>query len=408
MEIISYFDSRSLEEPEYAPLPLEKLLEKQRRQQQKRGKSITKRNSNAAVTAGYPSVTVSSAGRRFLSFLHQRISETAALVPDVLHSIRWGIAAVVGAAAFAAAGLILWNMYLSRPETAVLASEMEEQARIISEAMNGLVFGTETDEFLADGTLFETGTSAVFTQPVSYETYTVRSGETISSISLKFGLSNICTLISVNNIKNVRALAAGQKLKVPNYDGIIYTVRTGDTLEKISSRYGISLESLLDVNDMPSDTVIPGNILFIPGGKLDNETLQNALGNSFICPLSCSYRISSGYGTRADPFTGVTSNHTGIDLAVAKGTPIRSAKYGTVITAGWSNTYGNYVIIKHSDGYQTLYAHMTKYTVKKGQVVNQGELIGYVGSTGYSTGPHLHFSVYKNGNLVNPLSVVKL
>ncbi len=408
MEIISYFDSRAFAESEYAPMPLEQLLAKQRKQQQKRGRSIAKRTSVSSAGAVAAPSPFSQTGSRVLSFIQERAAETVSLIPETLHAIRWGIAGICMAAALVAGGLAIWHACLSLPEPAELDLEGTEEARIMSEAMNDLVFGTETDEFLADGTLFEAEEQTVYAQPVSYETYTVRSGDTISSISLKFGLSNICTLISVNNIKNVRALAAGQKLKVPNYDGIIYTVRSGDTLEGLSVRYGVTVESMLDVNDLPSDTVIPGNVLFIPGGKLDNETLQNALGNSFICPLAVKYRISSYYGKRADPFTGVASNHTGIDLAVAQGTPIRAAKYGTVVTAGWSNTYGNYVIIKHSDGYQTLYAHMTKYAVKKGQVVNQGELIGYVGSTGYSTGPHLHFSVYKNGNLINPLSVVKL
>lgn len=398
MEIISYFDSRAFAEPDYAPLPLEKLLEKQRKQQ----KRLNVRKNHAFAK------TASITGQRFLDFIARHVSEAAEAVPEALHSIRWGLLGICAAAAVTAGGLCLWHACLSLPEPAELDYDIHEEQRIISEAMSSLVFGENVDEFLADGTLFESSEIPVFAQPVEYQEYVVRSGDTISSISLRFGLSNIGTLISVNNIKNVRSLPAGQKLKVPNYDGIVYTVRTGDTLAGLSVRYSVPVETILDVNDMDSDTVIPGNILFIPGGKLDNETLQNALGNSFICPLSVSYRISSYYGKRADPFTGVASSHTGIDLAVAQGTPIRAAKYGTVLTAGWSNTYGNYVIISHSDGYQTLYAHMTRFTVKKGQVVNQGELIGYVGSTGYSTGPHLHFSVYKNGNLINPLTVVKL
>lgn len=409
MEIISYFDSSAFREPEYAPLPLEDLLKKQGKQHKKHySKKENTIAKKASVAASAATSAVSAAGRRCLSFLYESLCDSLALVPETLHAIRWGVAGVVAAAALTVAGIGLWNACLSMPEPADIDYDVTEEARIMAEAMSGFVFGDETDEFLADGTLFEAGEIPAFAQPVSYENYTVKSGDTISSICLKYGLSNVGTLISVNNIKNVRALAAGQKLKIPNYDGVVYTVRSGDTLEGLSVRYGVAVETILDVNDMPSDTVMPGNVLFIPGGKLDNETLQNALGNSFICPLSCSYRISSYYGKRADPFTGVASNHTGMDLAVAQGTPIRASKGGTVVTAGWSNTYGNYVIISHSGGYQTLYAHMTKYTVKKGQVVNQGELIGYVGSTGYSTGPHLHFSVYKNGNLVNPLTVVKL
>ena len=94
-------------------------------------------------------------------------------------------------------------------------------------------------------------------------------------------------------------------------------------------------------------------------------------------------------------------------MACATGTPIRASMSGKVAYVGWSNIFGNYVIINHANGYQTLYGHMSKTLAKKGQVVDQSTKIGLVGSTGYSTGPHLHFTVYKNGNLVDPMSLIK-
>ena len=135
---------------------------------------------------------------------------------------------------------------------------------------------------------------------------------------------------------------------------------------------------------------------------------QKAMGELFIWPLSGGYRISSRFGPRLDPFTGVPSSHTGIDLAITQGTPIKAAMSGKIAVVGYTNVYGNYVIIDHENGYQTLYAHMQKPApVKKGQRVAQGTKIGLVGNTGYSTGPHLHFTVYKNGKLIDPETVLK-
>ena len=99
--------------------------------------------------------------------------------------------------------------------------------------------------------------------------------------------------------------------------------------------------------------------------------------------------------------------HYGVDFGVKKNTPIGAAMSGKVVYVGYSNIFGNYVIINHGNGYQTLYGHMTKALCHNGQQVSQGTRIGLVGSTGYSTGPHLHFTVYKNGSLVDPLSLLR-
>ena len=247
----------------------------------------------------------------------------------------------------------------------------------------------------------------VFKEPVSYQEYTVKSGDTISSITYKFGLSNISTLIAVNDISNVRYLKYGQKLRIPSTDGLIHNVSSGDTLESLSAKYHVALEDILDINDLDSDVLSAGQSLFIPGAKLDSRSLQKAMGELFSWPIKASWRMSSAFGPRSDPISGAASYHTGIDMACPQGTSIKAAMSGTVAYASWSNVFGNYVIIKHIDGYQTLYGHMHKIKVKQGQFVSQGQEIGLVGSTGYSTGPHLHFTVYKNGKLVNPMSLLK-
>jgi len=121
----------------------------------------------------------------------------------------------------------------------------------------------------------------------------------------------------------------------------------------------------------------------------------------FIRPASGG--ITSGYGMRWHPITGVYKMHTGIDFGAPSGSPVWAADGGTVITAGWMSGYGNTVIIDHGGGVSTLYGHMSSIAVGSGASVSQGQVIGYVGSTGLSTGPHLHFEVRINGSLVNPI-----
>lgn len=249
--------------------------------------------------------------------------------------------------------------------------------------------------------------AALFKKPVSYQTYTVRSGDTLGGITKRFGLTNLSTLIDVNGITNARSLHEGQKLRIPSVDGLMYTVSKGNSLTGLSAKFNVPLEDLLDVNDLASQTLTVGQQLFIPGAKMDAAKLHEVLGDLFKIPITAVYRISSKFGWRPDPFTGVRSYHTGIDLACPEGTPIRAAMNGTVAFVGWSNVFGNYIIVNHPNGYQTLYGHLSASRVKKGQSVTQATVIGLVGSTGYSTGAHLHFTVYKNGRLVNPSSVLK-
>ena len=134
--------------------------------------------------------------------------------------------------------------------------------------------------------------------------------------------------------------------------------------------------------------------------------------SGFLWPLSSNRNIlSSLYAGRLDPITGKPDSHTGIDIPAPKNTPILAAKSGVVVTSikgsGSYWSYGNYVLIAHSDGTSTLYAHMEKRNVSKGQVVKQGDVVGYVGTTGRSTGNHLHFEVRVNGNRRDPLDYFK-
>ncbi len=130
-------------------------------------------------------------------------------------------------------------------------------------------------------------------------------------------------------------------------------------------------------------------------------------GLKWIAP--CRYiRISSPFGMRLHPIHNTWMMHNGVDLAAPKGRTVSATRAGVVITAEWSDAYGFYVVIDHGDGFQSLYAHMTHYVVSVGETVSQGEKIGEVGSTGYSTGPHLHFEIHYNGTPVNPCEYAPL
>ena len=116
-------------------------------------------------------------------------------------------------------------------------------------------------------------------------------------------------------------------------------------------------------------------------------------------------RVTSGFGSRFHPILGYVRMHAGLDLAAAYGSPIVAAADGRVVSAGWAGGYGNLVRIAHAGGLQTMYGHMSRIAARSGESVRQGQLIGYVGSTGLSTGPHLHYEVLKDGRPVNPASV---
>lgn len=320
--------------------------------------------------------------------------------------ISFAVAALLGT------GIYFFISYTTYKQNHIGPVTFETTDSIDIDALNSIMaaFALDTpavDEFgnLIGEEIFNS--AELFTQPVSYQTYKVVAGDTISGIAKKFGLSNISTLISVNNIENVRFLAAGQKLTIPSMDGIYYTVQKGDSLNSIVEKNKIKMETLLDVNELTSEVLSAGQKLFLPGVGLDSSTLRNAMGELFRLPIKAKFRWTSPYGNRIDPIKNIKSFHTGTDMACPTGTPIYAAMSGRVTFTGVSSVFGNYVIIDHGNGYQTLYAHMSKITATKGQMVTQNTKIGLVGSTGYSTGPHLHFTVYKNGKTVNPMTVLK-
>ncbi|MDR0644828.1 MAG: M23 family metallopeptidase [Treponema sp.] len=245
------------------------------------------------------------------------------------------------------------------------------------------------------------------TETFSFTSYTVQSGDSVSKIASQNSVS-MDAIIALNNLSQANLLPVGKVIKIPNMDGIPYTVKSGDTYDSIAKAMNVPLFAIVDANDIQSkDDIAPGKVLFIPGARMSREAFRMALGDYFIWPIN-NNRITSPYGWRTDPVTGKGRRvHEGIDLAATVGVPIKAAMDGRVVAASIDPVYGKYIIISHPNGLQTLYAHMNAFAVKDGNYVYQGTKIGEVGATGYVTGPHLHFGVYKNGKSVNPLIYLK-
>ncbi len=244
--------------------------------------------------------------------------------------------------------------------------------------------------------------------PVSLRKYIVKRGDSLWSISRKTGIS-IETIVVVNSLKSHKVWA-GQVLRIPDREGFFYTVRKGDTIWEIARKFRVEPDRLEKING--SSFIKPGEKLFIPGSSQVKVIYRRRFAPRkprrffFLRPLRG--RITSRFGWRKDPFTGKRAFHYGVDISAPVGTPVRAAASGMVIYAGWYGGYGNVVIIKHSLGYTTVYGHLSAIVVNPGQVVKKGQIIGAVGNTGRSTGPHLHFEIRKNGRAINPLRFVKL
>ncbi|MCL1911373.1 MAG: peptidoglycan DD-metalloendopeptidase family protein [Leptospirales bacterium] len=226
--------------------------------------------------------------------------------------------------------------------------------------------------------------------------HTVKSGgESLSSIAMKYRIS-IDTICGSNNLRTYEPLPAGKALIIPSKDGILYTMRNGSNIVAVAKQYNVSLEKILVENSIKnSDFIKMGSVLFIPDAKPQN------IIKGFIWPVS-GRAITCGYGWRKNPFSAAEREfHAGLDIK-ANYEWVKSAMYGKVTYSGWMGGYGMTIIIAHPDGSKTLYAHLSQLVVQNGQYVKQGQIIAKSGSTGRSTGPHLHFEVIKNGRQVNP------
>jgi LysM repeat protein len=246
--------------------------------------------------------------------------------------------------------------------------------------------------------------------------YEVVQGDSIGKIASRFGVS-VNTILWANNLSFSSYVKPGQKLIVPSMSGVVYKVVKGDTVSKIAKKYGIPEAKIVEANALNEDSLTIGKLVIVPGAKIietakprvvaaaavpartaaDNNVVVQGTGR-MSWPNGC-YRISQYYKGWI---------HTGLDIACPWGTPLRAADSGTVTRVQYGRTgYGYNVIINHGGGIQTLYGHMSRIDVVVGQSVEKGEVIGAEGSTGRSTGPHLHFEVRINGTQVNPLGYIR-
>jgi len=224
--------------------------------------------------------------------------------------------------------------------------------------------------------------------------YVVREGDTLSDIARMFDVT-VNTIIWANDIKRGNIIQPGDLLIILPISGLQYTVKKGDTLSGITKRYKGDIDEIIAYNGLPDNVLLTvGQIIIIPNGESDKPSVSPsgrvvrgggpAYFGYYLRPISGSRRSQGLHGYNA------------VDLAQSCGAPVRASASGRVIVArsfGWNGGYGKYLVVNHLNGTQTLYAHLNSMIVGNGWNVVQGQVIGYIGSTGLSTGCHVHFEI---------------
>lgn len=239
--------------------------------------------------------------------------------------------------------------------------------------------------------------------------YVVKKGDTLYEIANKFD-TTVQDIKKSNNITG-EMIRPEDTLFIPNsgrgggdedriYSNIIHEVQRGDALYSIANKYGVDVQTIKDANNLNSNNIVIGQNLVIPFQNRDNNGKFSLREGVFIWPLQGS--ITSNFGWRTDPINGSNEFHQGIDISVPVGTEIRAASSGKVVKSGWMSGFGKTIVIDHGEGIETLYAHNSSLLVSTGQNVSTGQVIARAGSTGKSTGSHLHFGVLDNDKPVDP------
>ena len=243
-------------------------------------------------------------------------------------------------------------------------------------------------------------------EPAKVRMHTVQNGETLASIAEQY-MIDVDTLQAANINLNAEIHEGDQVVILPSR-GMLHAADMGDTLWSIANLYGVGVATIMTANSKSSEELAIGEKLFIPGGKKPENSerqlaradapVSRSTGERFVVPTVGE--LTSGFGYRWG------RQHSGIDFANDVGTKVRAARTGRVIYAGWYSGYGYTLIIEHEQGYKTLYGHLSGAVIQDGQYVKGGQVIAYMGNTGNSTGPHLHFEVLKNGVPINPYHVL--
>lgn len=258
----------------------------------------------------------------------------------------------------------------------------------------------------------QAGEKVLLDEPIEH---IVEEGETLQSIGKKYGIT-YDSIQYANNL-SITSVKVGQKLLIPSVEGTLHTVKLGDTVDKLAKKYGVPSQVIVDFNYLDAPyTLTAGTVITIPNAKKPS-TNQYYSGNSDYGLSAYGVfphvgDVQHGTGQFSWPFSGILTQgyhayHHAIDIAAHTG-DVKAADKGTVIRSGWwEGGYGNAVQIDHGNGYVTTYAHMSVLAVSVGDNVEKGQKIGVVGSTGRSTGPHVHFTLQKDGVFVNPLEYLK-
>lgn len=253
-------------------------------------------------------------------------------------------------------------------------------------------------------------------EPLKITFYVVKPGDNLWSVANAFDL-DVNTLYGCNKISETDILKVGTTIRVPNQDGIYIKVRPNQTIDKLAKEYSIFPEAILSANEMKAGaTLKEGEEIFLPGAKVvafvtsgkgsaaiarDKASTQRGLGWPVVG------KISSRFGWRKDPVRGGRDFHTGLDIRAPYGRAVVAASSGKVVYSGWMGGYGKTIVISHPGKMTTLYGHCSKLLVTTGTNVQRGTKIAQVGSTGRSTGNHVHFEVRRAGSLVNPLNALR-
>ena len=236
--------------------------------------------------------------------------------------------------------------------------------------------------------------------------YIVRQGETLSSLANDFGITTL-TIKYANNLSS-NTLRPGQELRVPPVDGLFITVKRNDTLSGIASRYKVQVDDIEKYNGLTAgDTIHAGDELLIPGAVMPKATSGTASSSNVPAYNPVPYSGKFIWPTQSPTHfisQKPSTSHMAVDLNRLNGSGIYASAAGVVTCkTGYNGGYGNLITINHGSSWQTYYGHLSQFKVKTGDYVQQGQLIGIMGSTGRSTGPHVHFEIRHNGTLTNPL-----
>jgi LysM repeat protein len=297
----------------------------------------------------------------------------------------------------------------------LLSANVSSDSLLKDDSENNQVDPTASVNIIADNAIMpavgptgipdDTDTSIPPTNNTSV--YVVRNGDSLSQIASMFNVS-VDTILWANDMKKGDKLTPGDVLLILPVSGVEHTVSKGQTLQSIAKLYNVDVDDIIQNNDITLDTPLnPGDTLIIPNGEKSEENAtpipEKDLGASIAKDKEYyeQHPVQNLAGYYIDPVPGYRlsqgiHDNNAVDLAIAAGTPIHAAAAGEVLLAryGYNGGFGNVVIIDHPNGTQTLYAHQSKLAAETGEEVSQGEIIGYVGSTGHSTGPHLHFEVH--------------